>query len=548
MTQHLPGDVPNFDAPLVDDDLPNDLTPNEPTKAPIEDLDATPSSQAPGLIEDSPEQLGTLDTEDLNRTETVNFLDNIQAHPLVIKYTQEMPTVHQQAPMFIKDKPFDENQETLNLTSMPVADFTSVLETIPKDILEDSSPDSIDWLRTFSNSLKSAPVGNAYADLFARPSSQWMQSIPTPAGNLHMANVRSSNRSNTGAAASFMVGELFGRGGRVQIPLWHSGFWLTVECPSESALIDFEDRFLSERVAAARNTYGRVFSNQRSFFAHHVLELILSHVSQTNLKVDISELRDMIRLPDLNLLAHGFAKLIWPNGWQYSRARFGKTKLQEVVKQRTDIGRMLLTDYSAFNEHQLAHMAKRRSSVSVEEIRHYQAQFLSSAGRQIDMADYGIETNAPVRFNLRIPTVAEYVNTGMGWINDLVAMYDSFPTKAGGDVARSRYVADRMSATLLRQYEHFIESIEADDQVITDRSTITATLNQLSGVDRLREVLTEQTERFITDSTVSMVGIPTDDETEASAKYPRFPNTIPLDPLYMFFTQLEQKTKLIRNR
>lgn len=534
---------------------------NTPTKEPAPEdtekpVEPTVDEAIAGLISDSEDVEGTLDTATVSDEKNIiasdflanDYLKTVWSHPITVKYSQSMPTVRQISPICKEEKNFSAKEETIALPSIPQEEMYQLFEdAVPLEVFEDTSEENLGFISAIEASKFSVPPNEKYREIFHREGSQWEQTVPSQAGTLNISTIRPNQKATSGISAVFQIVESFGLGGRKQIPLWHSGFWVTLESPSEVDQLDFEDRFLAERVDAARNTYGRVFSNQRAFLTHHLLEFILQHVSQHTIDGDV-DLREYIKIQDIPILALGFAELIWPNGWQYVRASIGKDNLQKTKHQRLNIARMCLTDLSQLTDSQRTHMSKRREKQSVQQIKDYTSQFKHSGTKQIDVAELGIETSSSVKFNLRIPSAGEHINSGMRWINDVISLFDSAPTIAGGEDARNKFVNNRLNATVLRNYEHFIESIEIDDKLIDNQETISAALDRLSAIEALREALVTACDIYITDSTISLAGIPTDDEDEVDIQYPRFPNTIPVDPVYLFFIQLAQRNRRIRTR
>ena len=106
----------------------------------------------------------------------------------------------------------------------------------------------------------------------------------------------------------------------------------------------------------------------------------------------------------------------------------------------------------------------------------------------------------------------------------------------------------------MRQYTHWVKGINFEDNVIEDKSTIESILDRLSGEDEVRTKFLEEVKKYINDSAISVVGIPSYEcpschqEQKYTAKNDSLTSIIPMDILQTFFSLHVQKISSIDRR
>lgn len=505
-----------------------------------------------GSIEDLAREVSSAPapvTEEPVRTDVSidDYLHGVITHPQYVKYTFPASNVEQVREVFHEDLKWNPQEETFGATQIPVEDMLDAMEHLPNQVVGGEDAQNEYW-QAIQSALLATPSDRGLMGAAQRQGSAWRQGVPSEMGELHAARFNFRSNKSTGEQAIMRIAGALGLGNWYRVPLWHTGIWVTLRAPSESALIEFHDRFMGERVEAARNTYGRIFSNSRVMLTSHLLDLVFDHIVDSTLNTETS-LREIISVQDINLLAWAMATLVWPNGWQLKRSIIDKEELTRTIDQRLNISRMLWTDTSLLTERQRAHMSRRSGEkMTLDQVNDYKSQFPNQGKRKINLSDLSPNEDADLAMVLRVPSIADHINSGTRWIFDIIGAFDGVAQVHGGEQARNRYVASHMAATLMRQHEHWIDSIVDGELEITDRETIAGALNQLSSLDNLRERLNEEIKRYVDDATISLVGIPTGDGSEIKQPLPRFPHLIPIDPVHTFFIQLVQKVTRIRAR
>jgi hypothetical protein len=408
--------------------------------------------------------------------------------------------------------------------------------------------------RNWNSMLRAAGSMTAYGDqrmdaAAKRPGSEWMQYLKTEAGRFGFNVPRVAEEGvgmYRGVDAMLRVRSIMGLGGVVSVPLFHSGFWITLAAPSESALIELFRRISDDKVALGRQSIGLVFSNEQSYLSSWLIDFCLEHMRETSLKTeDHSVIRSLMKAQDQQILLWALACLIWPRGFNYGRALTTKEGIQntDTVTARINVAKLLWVDNNFMTANQKKHMARRtRGSVTEEQVQEYQKEFSLSEGRLMKINDQ-------LSLRLKQPTLSEYVEDGELWISNIVRMVDTTFTQATpGDDERNRMIDLHAKAARLRKYGSWIKAI-----VFTDPAGATSVDNDepavLEGTLEMLSALpeAEQIEKaigaFIDDTTMALIAIP--ETSGRDTGIPRYPHLIPLDVVNTFFTLLAQKIGII---
>lgn len=474
------------------------------------------------------------------------YLAAILNNESLTKYTRPSGTVQHDQEVIYKDSKWDDSRETFGLTQVPTEDFLQAIDRIPESFVT-KDPRGQDWMKVINSGVVITPIDGGYLRSLKREGAQYRQYVESQTGPLGAARLKFRSSQSTGDQAVMRFTGAVGLGNWIQIPLWHSGFWVTLRCPGERELANFHERFLSERIAAARNTYGRVFSNTRAMLTSHLMDLVFNCVVDSTVAHD-GNLRRLVSIQDINTLAWGLALLIWPDGWQVVRAVVDSEDIAKTVQQRTNIARYINIDTSLFTDRQRAHMARRSGEKMTEEqVMNYRHEFPNQGKRKIDLKEFTTD-DREFHMTLAVPSVEDHVNSGTRWILDISASFDLIAKVQGGEQARNHHVATHLAATYLRRHEHWIDSIGDEEGEVTDRATISETLDRMSELDGLRERLDDEVQLYVDDTAVCVFGIPTYNPKDIDTPLPKFPHIIPIDPVQTFFTQLVQKIERIRGR
>lgn len=365
-----------------------------------------------------------------------------------------------------------------------------------------------------------------------------------------------SGKNIKGERAVLTVLSHMGMGTLFRGPLWNTGIWLTVKAPNETRLIEFARQIVDAKITMGRSTYGVSFSNHMVYTAELFMELLqeCTYNSTANEKINLA---DIISVQDFMTIVWAIACSIYPNGFSYQRSCVSAPdKCHHVVEERINVARLQWVNQNALTADQLRFMSnKKNRSVSLEEIQKYQAQFAVNHGVSRDLVS---KTGRKLSVQLKVPTMAEFINVGQRWVEGLSSMViNALGAEAGLD-ARNQYMTDLANATSSRQHLHWVYSLSVDTDVITDADAIEEIFANVISVDNdLREQFAQHVLDFTNKTMTTVIGIPnftcpacggqqhhTEGEIEGEAP----PAIIPLEAVSTFFDLQFQRISLIRER
>lgn len=378
-----------------------------------------------------------------------------------------------------------------------------------------------------------------------RNDSLWRQSVASDDGaELAAGRPRFSAGSGdallTGERAIMKAQAVTGLGAVVQIPLWHTGIWISIKTPSGAELLELQRRLSNEKISLGRMTNGLIFSNTSVYTNSYLINFALSHIYDASVK-DFSpqSLKAIIKITDIPTIIWGLASSIYPHGYPYARACMNYEKgCQHIVKEKLSLPKLMWTDNRSLTAWQRKLMSRRNSKFSDEELARYQDEHPKIGPRTFSV-------NESLSFTLNVPTIEQYENSGFEWVDNIVKMMeDSFGVSLRGD-ERSTYIEHQGRMTSLRQYGHWVQKVMIDNEETgDDRETIEGMMEVFSSSREVRETLFEEIADYIDNSTVSLIAIPKyncpncgGDQSPEDNKHPYL---IPIDPSRIFFTLLDQ--------
>lgn len=452
-------------------------------------------------------------------------------------------TVEASGPCFAPLREQYNDNTTLVIPSDSLARIYRAMDKLPNIDLR-MSPGVDTWLDTVRAGMRESPYKDTFYDTQYRPGSAWRQEVKSERGPLSAARPKwrelDEGTKLVGERAILRIRAIAGIGGLIQVPLWHSGFWVTLKTPTEAAMLELERRILEEKILLGRRTGGAVFSNYSVYQAHHIVQLILDHVYDSTLQ-NRADILNKIQVHDLHHLVWGLANAIWPNGFPYSRAIFTPGEEGErTVREHLNLGKLQWTDTTALTPWQVSHMSMRNpASHSDADIARYQKEF-AHRGRRVELAP-------KIAVMLRVPTLSDYLDAGQRWVDSLVKLVDDAFGLEQDPEARNKHILDNASATNIRQHCHFVEQILLENSVIDDSVTMESALDEIGTVRGVREAYEAGIQKFIEDTTISLIATPTVDRSE-EGKFDRYPHLLPLDTMSTFFTLLGQRLRQIKAR
>lgn len=447
------------------------------------------------------------------------------------------------------DTSFNIENDTAFLPGATIETTKTKLTDLPNQRLSTDAATQ-DWFSIVQGGMTAIPFGDGLKITAERPTATWRQQVPSNVGPLRagVPPYRSkSGEKPSGESARFHIRSVMNMGTVFVAPLWHSGFWVTIKAPTERDLLELYRLINADKVSLGRSTYGFIYSNGTSYTSRVMLDFIVDHLHETSLSLpDGADIRDYIRVSDLQTLIWALACACWPAGFQYQRACVDNPeKCNYVVKERLNLSKLLWADTSALTEWQTTHMTKRtRNSVTVEQVNRYVEEFIRGQKQLVTIND-------KLSVILKVPTVQEHVQAGFRWINQIEEMYARVLIQ--DERERDDYLIKQGKATAMRQYAHLVASINAEGYEYEDTTTIEEALDDITANDKVRELFLEKARAFLEGSIITLVAIPTFTcpkcgNDHGKAAHPKHKELIALDAQQSFFQLLVQKLQKIDNR
>ena len=471
------------------------------------------------------------------------------------EYLFNPQNVKAEFPIFIKVDKFDKQATTLPLPSAVPEYILSRIGLAPNTRLDDT-PKGSEWINVLWSGSDLVPKEQMYQSALERSDSEWHQAIETEGRKLMptsptLPKVTGEALSGERGALRFM--KFAGLGTVFSIPLWHTGIWITIKTPSDSRLLELNREMFTDKIELGRSTYGLALSATVSAFSERLINLAFENIYSTNLKTD-KHLLDVISAHDIPTIIWGVACAVWNNGFQYERVcSHDPEKCNHTEQEKLDVTKILWVDKNALAPWQIAHMTRRKSNeVTMEDVERYKKESLKSQNRRIEMKTVVGDQN--YSFDLHVPNIRQYFEHSNDWINSVVEGVTRALQVEPAEQERNRFITENAQSTIMRQYSHWIESVTFEENVINDQETLESLLEALSSDDDTRTRFTDEVKKYINDSVMTVVGIPSYECTACGGKQKykaqndSLYSIIPLDVIQTFFSLLVQKIISITRR
>lgn len=433
-----------------------------------------------------------------------------------------------------------------------------VLQHMPNiDLLD--SPQTRQWASDVAEGLELTTHNEAFVSALEQDDADFKQKledngISLMAGSPKFKSIQNETLKGERAVIRFI--SHLGLGTLFQTPLWHSGLWVTFKPPTESELIELNRILVSDKIMFGRYTYGLVFSNLLSYTTDRLVDFALAHVYDLTAKSDkvtVDNLKEHISCLDIPSLLWGFVCTMYPKGFKYRRACINDPeKCNYVLEEVLNLIKLQWTNNNALTDWQKTFMAGRQSKTKdLESILRYKEELCSAKHKRL-VINEGLDNE--VFIIIKTPNITQYIEAGYRWVNDITETVNRTLGLKATDEERNTLVTRHGQASAMRQYVHWVDSIEYDTNVINDAETIESTLDVLSADDEIRSQFIKGVIDYINHNTISIIGIPVYDcpkckkPQEIEHQLPMHTNIIPIDVIQLFFALLGSKMGSLTSR
>lgn len=453
-----------------------------------------------------------------------------------------------------------ETGEDIELPSAPDEVVRRALDLAPNISMVDS-PESRRWASIMSRGLEMTTYDAMFTSALEDPTADFRNENEYQGNSLSAVTPKvrmTENSKIQGENAVLRAINHLGLGSVFQVPLWGAGIWVTFKPPSETELIELNRQLASDKILFGRYTYGLAFSNTTSYTIDRLFNFALDHVYNTTVdpaKLPLNKLKSFIPTQEIPSFLWGFLCTMYPRGFNYARScSADPEKCRHVVEEIINLTKLQWSNIAPLTDWQKAFMSGRQPhKKSLEEVERYQLELTKLQKRRFVFFE---GEDREIAVTLRSPKVTEYIDAGHRWIGGIVEAIDKIADADLSENDRNNLITHTGQATTLRQYVHFIESIELATNIIEDRETIETTVERVSGDDEVRTKIIEAVKNYINDSTISLIGLPVFDcpnchgtnAVHEDNKMPNHPNIIPLDVIQLFFELVNQRLTRIAER
>lgn len=313
---------------------------------------------------------------------------------------------------------------------------------------------------------------------------------------------------------------LLGVGEVTQVPLWHSGFWITIKPIKQKDFVNLYTALSAQTAKVGRDTNSLIYSNYSIVLTRILTEFILAHITEHTLKLNDDEsLLDYIKVQDLYPMVNGLLCAMYPKGLDIIKSCVNTTKIDPstnkpscdyAISAKVDSKKLLWVNRKVLDKYMVSQMSKRTAaSVSTAEALEYQTRIK----KNIQEIEAESATGVKVRFTLKMPNLRHYIEHGEKWINDLIADTEKLYTEQDTDRDKVSKLSDAILTSRLNTYNAYVDKIVfvSPDNVETSFDTAEGVREALDTISNDQVLFTNVIEKigtFFTNSSIAIVATP----------------------------------------
>lgn len=399
-------------------------------------------------------------------------------------------------------------------------------------------------------------------DMLARDSEGYFNSINYADKELmtRQLPLNTKGKHLKGAAVISAFSSLVGVGDNVQVPLWHSGFWIALRPVKDSEIVNLETALANNHIELGRDTSTLVYSNYSVVYNRIVTDFIVEHIESTTLNVPADmDIRDFIKIQDLYPLVNGMLSGMYTSGYEFIRGcansavigEDNKPKCDYTLAAKVDFKKLLWVNRSVINKDMVRQMSTRTpNAISSDDVIDYQKTLESLSNNVLNITT---TNGVAIKMTLVAPSLNDYIINGEIWINNVIKNSEKLFTVTTSDEEKNILINEMMTTVVLGIYNVFISKIEFNDTLTEDRADVDNALEVLSSDDKVLKGLIDGVKAYINTITIALVGIPNyecpacgTDQNESSEI--AFKEIIPLNVVESFLDLCTHRTQKLRTR
>lgn len=356
--------------------------------------------------------------------------------------------------------------------------------------------------------------------------------------------------------ASYM--SFIGSGEKTIIPLWHSGFRIVIDPLTITDIYNYHLAVQNELTTLGKDNMGLTYSNENVVLHKLAAALISKNMTSTSLEIDLDneDIFDYISILDMDAIYLGLLASSSSRGIEISttcgntnRVEDGKPKCDYSAVGRIVPSKMLWVDYSRIPKWAQKQVLKTTTnSVTKEEALKYREELAKHLEKNTISVGIDEQTGESIKFNLKIPTISEYLNEGSDWVSTITTEVQeavSGKDENGERISQSDREARTqllVNLTKLSIYNAYVDTITVPGsyEVINDRDAIREAMSAVTRVGEQAQKVIEEMVGWIEDNTVAKCAVPgficpKCQKDNADHDGTKFQELIAIDPLKFFF-------------
>ena len=479
---------------------------------------------------------------------------------------------HTQANPFKDGKPYKEleDKQVANSIIIPVSTYNKVMDFINKvdkldpDFVEDSyTEDQKDVSRLNSFGIRYTVKDDVLVQDLEDALDRKVNRINYSDKKLNISSLALSTDSHkklTPSQATLMFRTLLSVGEAIQVPLWHSGFWINLKPPTQTDIINLQIALTNSEIELGRNTNTLIYSNYAVVFNRIITDFIIRHIDDTTLIIPEGEdIRKYILVHDYYPLVLGILATMYPKGINVIKSCINSTYLDKdnkpkcdfIVSATLDSKKLLWVDRTVLSDKMLSHMSNRvERTMTVDSIKEYQLSINNLIDKEYEIVATN-EAKFKVKFSL--PTILDYITNGERWVNTIVKKAEGLFTSNDTQDEKNTKINNIALSGILGIYNIFVKEIYISDTPISDYDAILDMLSTASSDDKAFTEFITQVEKFITTSAIAIVGTPsytcpTCNTNQTANKTGPFKEFIPFNIVEHFFVLCALRAEKTQSR
>lgn len=424
--------------------------------------------------------------------------------------------------------------------------------------------------------------GNNFAEYFKNNEREWTQKVVGDKGKSIRVSNPAFSLPKTGGeldglnAVRFLT-SVTGVGHVIRIPLFHSGFVITIDAFKERRLLDLHQAIIRQNMDIGTYTKGLMYTADDVLMMKTIVEFILEHVIETSIKNWTPEmLSKLILVDDIPTILAGALSSIYPKGYpvfhQCINTIKGTCTYSADAKRTEDLGdydpdslldfrKVVLVDNRRLTIEDRIHMTPVTPTHTQEEVLKYQKRVNHLSKYEKGISIYSND-RISVSLNMKIANLETYFQVGMEWCTRVSEMVDRImATDSTEGVDKRNELRNNLlnqygsTVGLLRQtsWIDFLRIIEKSEdgndieRLIVDPRTINNSLEVFGSIDGFEDQYNKAIQEFREDSLFVFTGIANFEcpichsgQTDPNSKYP---SLIPINMSTYFFILTVWRTR-----